>query len=468
MPLLPLTSFEKYMILDSHPGYEMTILMEWAFRGRINRDLLIEAYNHAVKYEPLFNAVLVKKNRKLYWDVDDAHRIPLTFETSDKSIEEIEGTRYVVSVNLEERCGQIIIREFCDGVAFDVYLHHAIGDGIGIHQFFSNWMKEYDLLLHGITDTSALNFYPDPDIFTRREELHFTPEEDAAQESQTPPKKQSALSKILSDIYNGVAQFFFRRVEPMLPKQKIDYSRVSNISPMYWRCFGEDFFLKYKAKAKANGVSVNTLMIRDMYITLRKWIEKHPVDNVPVERQKRWFRMLVPMNIRTDFHRTTPCANILGYIFLDRLPVNCDRSEQFLKAIQFDMFNCKKYHLGAIFVNALHYFEKIPGFLSLMMSDKQCHCSVILSSVGNICKGCMQEDYRKNDDIRIEHDQYPLQLFRLLGAPPNRPHTPISIGVMQRHSEAFISCRYDLNTISEETMLEFYNMFTDEMMKSLE
>ena len=129
---------------------------------------------------------------------------------------------------------------------------------------------------------------------------------------------------------------------------------------------------------------------------------------------------------------------------------------------------CKKYHLGAIFVNSLHFFEKIPGFISLMTSKKQCHCSIILSSVGNICKSCQQEDYRISDDIRIEHDQYPLQLFRMLGAPPNRPNTPISIGVMQRHSDAFISCRYDLNVMTEETMLEFYNMFVDEMMKSIE
>lgn len=456
MSLLSLTPFEKYMVQDSHPGYEMTILMEWAFRGKINRDLLVEAYNRVVKNEPLFRAVLVKKCGNLFWDVDDQHLVPLTFETSDKSIEESEGTRYMISLNPEERCVEIRICEFSDGVAFQVYIHHAIGDGIGIHQFFANWMKEYDLLLHGITETSTLNFYPDVNLFPRREELHFV------------PKEKMSFSTKVYDIYHGIKQFFAHKVLPMLKEEDIDKSNLSTTFPMYWRLFGKDFFLKYKAKSKSLGASVNTLMMRDMYITLRKWIDKYPVDNVPVERQKRWFRMLVPINIRSDFHRTMPCANIVGYIFNDQSPVNCDRSEAFLESIQTNISKCKKFNSGSTFNKTIKVLGKIPGFMSLMTSDKKCHCSVILSTVGNICKSCQQDDYRQNDDIRIEHDEYPLQLFRMLGAPPTRPHTPISIGVMQRHNEAFISCRYDLNTISEETMLEFYNMFVDEMMKSIE
>lgn len=456
MSLLPLTAFEKYMILDSHPGYEMTILMEWAFRGRIHRDLLVEAYKRVTKFEPLFKAVLVKKRGKYYWDVDDEHLVPISFETSDKSIEDSDdGTRYMVSLKLEERSGQIIIQEFSDGVAFEVYVHHAIGDGIGIHQFFSNWMKEYDLLLHGQTDSSTLNFHPDVDLFPRREELHFV------------PKIKVSLSTQICDIFAGIEQFFSHRVLPMLKEDKIDKSNLSTVFPMYWRRFGQDFFLKYKAKAKSLGASVNTLMMRDMYIALRKWIEKHPVDDKPVDRQKRWFRMLVPMNIRSDFHRTMSCANIIGYIFHDKRPVDCDRSTPFIESIQNNIARCKDLNSGSTFVKAIQVLGKIPGFISLMASDSKCHCSVILSTVGNICKSSHQEDYRQNDDIRIEHDQYPLQLFRMLGAPPNRPHTPISIGVMQRQGEAFISCRYDLNAISEETMLEFYNMFVDEMMLSL-
>ena len=456
MSLLPLTAFEKYMVQDSHPGYEMTILMEWAFKGRVNRDLLVEAYKRVTKHEPLFKAVLVKKNGKLYWDVDENRPLPLTFETSDKSIEENEGTRYMISLPPEKRCVQIIVREFCDGVAIEVYIHHAIGDGIGINQFFADWMKEYDLALHGITETSALNFHPDVDLFPRREEFHFVPKE-----------KMSFATKFY-DIYHGIAQFFSHRVLPILKEDKIDKSNLSETYPMYWRRFGSDFFLTYKAKAKSMGASVNTLMMRDMYITLRKWNEKHPVDNTPIERQKRWFRMLVPVNIRTDFHRTVPCANIVGYIFDDRRPVDSDRSEAFLQSIQKNILKCKNYNSGSTFIKVIRVFGKIPGIMSLMTSDKQCHCSVILSSVGNICKSCQQEDYRKNDDIRIEHDQYPLQLIRMLGAPPNRPHTPFSFGVMQRQSDAFISCRYDVNTVTEENMLEFYNMFVDEMMKSIE
>ncbi|MBQ2621681.1 MAG: hypothetical protein IJF84_10125 [Thermoguttaceae bacterium] len=455
MTLFPLTAFEKYMVQDSHPGYEMAILMEWAFRGKINRDLLVESYKRAAQYEPLFKAVLYRENSQYFWKVDDQYLIPLVFETSEKSVEQSEGIKNVTSDNPEISCGKIIIREYRDGVAFEFYVHHSIGDGIGANQFFASWMKEYDLALHGQTDASNLNFHPDSALFPRREEFHFV------------PKEKMSLSTKVYDISRGVARFFSHRVLPMLKEENIDNSNLSDTFPMYWRRFGQDFFLKYKAKAKSFGVSVNTLMMRDMYLALRKWIEKYPVDNKPVERQKRWFRMLIPINLRTDFHRTVPCANIVGYIFNDKRPVECDRSDAFLQSIQKNILKCKNFNSGSTFIKAIRVLGKIPGFMSLMTSDKKCHCTVILSTVGNICKSCQQEDYRQNDDIRIEHDQYPLQLFRMLGAPPTRPHTPFSFGVVQRQGEAFISCRYDLNVLTEETMLEFYDMFVDEMMKSL-
>lgn len=456
MTLFPLTAFEKYMTIDDHLGYEMVILMEWAFKGRINHDILVEAYNRVVKYEPLFNAVLLKKSGKFYWDVDDQYLMPLSFETCDLSIEQNEGTRYIASYSPQKCCGQIIIREFRDGVAFEFYVHHTIGDGIGINQFFANWMKEYDLLLHGQTDTSTLNFRPDVSLFPRREEFHFV------------PKEKMSLSTKVYDICRGVARFFTHRVLPMLPEDIVAKTNSSEPFPMYWRKFGPDFFLKYKAKSKSLGTSVNTLMMRDMYLALRKWFEKHPVDGTPLERQKRWFRMLVPINLRTDFHRTVPCANIVGYIFDDRRPVDCDRSEAFLQSIHKNIVKCKNFNSGSTFIKAIRVLGKIPGVMSSMSSDKKCHCTAILSSVGNICKSCQQEEYRLNDDIRIEHEQYPLQLFRMLGAPPNRPLTPISMGVQQRQGEMFLCCRYDQYVMTEQTMLEFYNMFVDEMMQTLE
>ena len=455
MSLLPLTAFEKYMVQDSHPGYEMVILMEWAFKGKINRDLIVESYKRVTQYEPLFKAILYRDSNKYFWNIEEKNLIPLSFETTNKSIEQSEGTRYVFSENPEKSCGKIIIREYSDGVAFELYVHHSIGDGIGIHQLFANWMKEYDLLLHGQTDTSTLNFHPDVALFPRREEFHFI------------PKEKMSLSTKIYDIFRGVARFFSHRALPMLIEDKIDKTNFPDSFPMYWRRFDKDFFLKYKAKAKSLGASVNTLMMRDMYLALRKWNEIHPVDGKSVERQNRWFRMLIPINIRTDFHRTVPCANIVGYIFNDKKPVECDRSQPFLESIQKNIVKCKNFNSGSTFIKAIQFLGKIPGFMSLMTSDKKCYCTVILSTVGNICKSCQQEDYRQNDDIRIEHDQYPLQLFRMLGAPPTRPHTPISIGVMQRQNEAFISCRYDINVMTEETMLEFYNMFVDEMMQSL-
>lgn len=443
------------MFLDSHPGYDMAILFEWAFKGKINRDLIVESYKRTAQYEPLFRAVLSRQNGKYFWNVDDQYLIPLSFETTDKSIERCEGTRYVVSDNPEKSCGKIVIREYSDGVAFELYVHHAIGDGIGLCQCFTRWMKEYDLLLHGQTDASTQIHYPDVDLFPRREEFHFV------------PKQKLPLSKKIYDILRGIARFFSHRVLPMFKDDNVDKSKLSDSFPMYWRRIDKEFLLKYREKAHSLGVSANTLMMRDMYLALRKWIEIHPVDDIPVERQKRWFRMLIPINIRTDFHRAISCANIVGYIFNDKRPVECDRSDEFLQSIQKNITKCKNFNSGTTFLKVIKIFRKIPGMMSLMTSEKTCHCTVILSNTGNICKNSLQEDYCQNDDVRIEHDQYPLQLIRTLCAPPTRSHTPLSFGVMQHQDNAFISCRYDLNVITEQTMLEFFNMFVEEMIQSV-
>lgn len=456
MALFPLTAFEKYMILDEHPGCEMVIMIEWAFKGKINRDLIVEAYKRVVKHEPLFKAVLSKEKNRFNWNVDDQFLMPLLFETTEKSIEQDEGTRNVLPINIEKCCGKIILREYVDGVAFEFYIHHTIGDGIGVNQLLADWIKEYDLLLHGQDNTEELNYHPDVSLFGRRAESHFV------------PSKQFSFATMLYTRYKGIIQWLLHRPLSILKKPKATSAQLSDQRPMYWRRFGQEFFLQYKQLAKTKGVSVNTLMMRDLFITLRKWIEKYPVDNTAVERQKRWFRLLMPMNIRTDFHRTIPCAMIVGYIFIDRKPVECDRTKEFLDGIHDKITTCRNFNLGTSFTNGIAFVDKFPSLLSRLITDKYCYCTITLSSVGNICKSCQQEDYRNNDDIKVEHDQYPLQLFRMIGAPPIRPHMPISIGVMQRQNEAFISCQYDLNAMSEQTMMEFYNMFVEEMKQTLE
>ena len=450
----PLTAFEKYMILDDHPGYPMVVLMEWAFLGKINREKLSTAYNRVIQNEPLFLTKLEKIKKKYYWVEQDSPSIELLFETGQGSVQAEEGTYFVPSISPFEANGKIIVREYQDGVLFLVYAHHSVGDGIGVNEFFSTWLKEYDLLLHDKETPSKENAYPDVSLFSHREEPHFT-----------PPEKVS-FWKSLRDTVSGIAEWFCRRPFPLIEYKSLD-SPPALQSPMYWRHISEDFFLKYKSSAKSCGVSVNSMMMRDMYITLTKWFEQRYPDGKSLYSDRRWLRMLVPMNLRTDFHQKMSCANILGYIFMNRKPNQCNRSAEFLSKIQSDMTFYRTWNVGAAFVDGIHIVDSIPGLLERITTDRYCHSTVVLSSVGNLCKSSAQEEFRKNDDIHIE-GEFPLTLIRMLGAPPTRPHTPLSFGVVQHKNDMFISCRYDSNVMDENVMKEFFDLYILEMTQSLE
>ncbi len=444
------------MIFDDQPGYPMAVNMEWAFRGKIHRETLIEAFNRTVEHEPLFRATAVKNRGKFVWNVSEEATAKLDFALSSESIEAESGQLNVAPIDLARETAKILVVEHPDGVSFQVLSHHAIGDGIGVNDFFCSWMKEYELLLNSVpSNPVTVPWLPDESLFPHREELHFT-----------APEKVSSWV-IMRELYKGILQWFWRRPFPLIEsKPKPEYQRCTDF-PMYWRKLPADFIQPYRQKAKSLSVSLNTMMMRDMYIVLKDWLSERYPTNKNIIDDSRWIRMLVPMNLRTDFHKNMPCTNILGYIFMDKKIQDCNRSDASLQEIQNLMSQAKKWNMGSRFIDGIKVVEKIPGLLKRITSNRYCHSTIVLSSVGNLCKCAHQDDYRTNDDISIQGD-YPLQLIRILGAPPTRPNTPLSFGVVQHKKEMFLSCRYDINVIDKVTMLNIFDRFISEMSKAIE
>jgi hypothetical protein len=64
--------------------------------------------------------------------------------------------------------------------------------------------------------------------------------------------------------------------------------------------------------ARRLGVAVNDLLIRDCFLTLKRW-------RMRTGDQSGWIRVAVPVNLRTRADRRLPAANKASLVFLDRL-----------------------------------------------------------------------------------------------------------------------------------------------------
>ncbi|MDO5581606.1 MAG: hypothetical protein Q4G69_10765 [Planctomycetia bacterium] len=470
-----LSPFEEYLFLDQKSNFPMSENMDWVFRGRVDHDLIEKALRKAAEKEPLFFAKVKKRCGKYYWTTDASAEIPsISWSRVDHDLlSDQEGIIPLHGIDIQNSPGiQISIIEGSGSFIIRTLFHHSVVDGMGATIFMGNWIAIYQRLLNKEFDSDPL--LTDPKAFLDRENLHIVPPE--------PIPFSAVLKTLTAEIF----KWFWRRPISLIPLQKRrkkenlcskdsivrrdenenqeETNRASDGSLLpgqYWKTFSAEFLSNYHKRAKENGVSVNTLFLRDLYLTLHKWSQLTPREE---KKSRRYFRVLVPMSLRKKEHAALPLANILGYVFIDELPRSCDRSTALLKKFNDLMKFVLKWSSGAIFIEGARFFRRFPGLLSLMTSRFFCHSSIVFSNTGILCKCLQQEAFRKENDIRIPDE---LELIRIIGSPPVRPNTPISIGLITHKNEFTLTLCADRNVFDQESLQEFYEMYRSEMENTL-
>jgi NRPS condensation-like uncharacterized protein len=435
---LPLSPFERYMILDDTAAYPMTFVLMIKLKGNLVREPFQQAVRFALERHPLLASHIRRVRGKgpcwvpvatptpqIWWGKSRFSQQSAVWERIDLARE--IGIRISVDADAERAD---VLFEF----------HHACTDGIGAVQFIGDLLAHYGQLTtrdgDELPEISPVTF----DALRAREDYSTNKIEPAAK-SFSYPYMLGRLTKLL----------LRRRPVPVaraLPTQHV--GTVSRFPAMISRTLDQTQVRQLKAVAARKGVTLNDLYLLETFRTIRDWNRAQGRG-----RDDQWLRIGMPTNLRTSAHDRMPAANVVSYMFLARRAGDCDRPDEMLAKIHRQTSLAVHARLGRITAMGLKHVQKVPGLLWCLLRRNRCFCSAILTNVGDI--------------QRQFHVRFPLKdgrcvagnviLEALMASPTIRPKTRLAICVLTYAGTVFIGLRCDPLSFTREQAEELADAF---------
>lgn len=481
---LRLSPFEEYFFVDRHRRYPMTENMIWIFDGKIDSDRLAAAFRRAAASEPLLFAVVKRRFGRLFWTLpSDASAPELTCSATTESIRVItSGSQPVDSFDLTSKpASRFHLVVGPDGFLIHIAIHHSLSDGIGLTRFLGKWFSFYqeETLSGGRSPSIEGDDQPnDPLLLHERENYSIElPEKIGFWEGLRFSLGETFLWFFRRPL--NLTPIFRRRKERPSLRPAVETSAAAStpdesfyrpvpdegpaIEPgrprLFWRELPVDVAERYLNRAKASRVSVNSLLMRDLLVCLACWTGR----SANGSRTRRRIRLLIPASLRHYDPDRLPMSNRLGYVFLDRFPEECDRSEPFLAGIERQMREVQKWSIGISFLDGLRFFRRFPGALRILTARFFCHASLVFSNTGVLCRNLPQPEFQSEATIACRGE---FELLRIVGAPPVRPNTPISIGIIAHRKTMVLTFCVDSSVVADADRNELIDEMYDQVCRT--
>jgi hypothetical protein len=419
---LPLTTMESFMVADATVGYPMMADHYLYFAGRIDRAAFDAGLAFALERNPLLTARVESDGRGgLQWSLGKQSPTvdwaPIGTPVDD---------RYNGHVDLTKEPGlRIWVREGQDRSTVLLHVHHACADGIGGFAFIEDLMAGYANAYPGATPVPPREV--DIDRLTQRGAAGLTP--------------RSLLRKI-TDSFVGVreaARFFLQSPRPLARAANSDASKSPLRPNLVSQTLSEETTLGLRQEATRTGATVNDVLLRDMFVTLRRWNRER--GELPAGAN---LRILMPQNLREREDRTLPAANVMSFAFVTRRADRCDDPDALLASIHEETTAVRKGKLSLYFLGSLGSLQS-AGLLSWLLRRKLCFSTVVLTNLG--------ESTRRFSTSCPRLAEGGLAVGNLVyegvdAVPPLRPLTRAAFGIRNSPRTLTISLKFDLSLYS--------------------
>jgi NRPS condensation-like uncharacterized protein len=404
---LPISPFEYYMISDERPGYPMTIPMRFELKGRIDRDAFEAALHETVDIHPLLKAVIRKVRRLgLSWHLLEDWKTPIEWNSGEPKLE----------LDIRKQPGlRVWVREQNEGSQVICVFHHACVDGIAVVQFVGDWLAAY-------ARRTASDAHPAPRLKPLDPEL-------LRQRSHFPVElpEPIGLGTLVRESLREAFRWLTRPASPLASPQ--DASPMEQRDDSFeslgfiWADLAAADVQRYREIASSLDVTLNDLLIRDMFLTVKKWNHAHQSG-----RSGRWLRITMPTSLRMRTHRKMPVANVISYAFLTRTDEDCNDVEDLLSGVHEETKFIRDWHVSLMFLNSISIGRRIP-LLTWWMSrnERRCYSTTNLSYLGEFPR-LFRARFPKTPEGKIIAGN--LTLENLYGAPPVRPQTHATLALM--------------------------------------
>ncbi len=339
---LPLGPLEEYMLCDDRPSYPMSGAFRMRFKGYLEQNAFEKSVRAVMGRHPLLRATVAPARRGWRW-IDNPGWTPTVQWQAKSNAYGFPNTGYLA---LTEQPGtRLWVVEHPHGHDVILQVHHACGDALGVAGVMEDLLVGYALAKGGKAGAASYRRL-DPDRLLRRNSLPVS-----VLEAPTFASKQ--LVGLL-----GVREFFMHAPDPLLgskspPSNHLPPADFPSPLTVEW---DKHQTVRLQTAARAQGVSVGVLLLRDLFLTLHAWRKEQRIG-----QGAPWLRIAVPMGLRSAVHRDMSMADAMSMVFLDRRLSHLKDRRRLMRSIHLQMLRIKVFRLQYTFLLSLDLMRRLPG-----------------------------------------------------------------------------------------------------------
>lgn len=442
---LPLTPFEKYMMLDDHERQPMAFCIRLYFSGRPDEAAFREAVHRALARHPLLRSTVVGEPYRLWkWQPVESPQVPIDVAPLGAPLR-CPGGR--VRIDLHQEIGlRIWVRTGESTTEIQFQFHHSTCDGIGAYRYIEDVLAAYDQLLRG---DDAGQWRPiSLARLTRR--THF---------GQSWFGRLMHMPWELWGVVVGMTIFLsvkpVNMPSPETPQLEPDDEQTILDMPAYTFSKGDyDVLRSVTREAKA---TVNDLLVRDHLLGMHAWLVKHQPQHA-----RRYLRDMMPVNLRGPEDDALPATNVVGMVFIDRKLHRYKTPRRLLRGIKFETAWLKVMRLATAWSRCcdlmLHW---LPRGADILINLQRPVATSSLSNMGRIFYG---HKLRLEDGKIAAGD---LVLERAESAPPVRPFTCSSLTTLSYNGQLTVTMNYDRYHLTPAAAQGLLDAYIDRMKETI-
>jgi hypothetical protein len=428
------------MFADARRGYPMTFVLEVHMTGKICREALETAVEVARSRHPMLQArINARRFRRPMWTEAGELRPTIDWTPLDSP-----APRGCEPIDLRKSLGlRVWVRHDERQAAIALEFHHCCLDGLGGVQFIGDLLASYEQQLNPSTKVEFSSL--DPSRLSGRGVF-----------AVRLPAPVSRLEVVRSSVAEAVKWFRHRPVPVAAPEQSTAHE---NALPEYCHYqFSEEESRRIRETAMRHSVTVNDLLLRDMFLTVKAWNARYRP-----HAKAEWLRINMPTSLRGHNENSMPAANRMSFAFLTRNERDCDAGDAFLAGIRWETKMIQRWSLGHLFLNALQFGQCVPGLLKFILAGRSCLASVILSNLGEVSRHfttVLPTEARKmiSGNLTVE---------KVLGAPPLRPGTRVSMALFACSNRLLLCLACDRKQFTPQRSEEFLSLFVRHVRQSI-
>jgi len=448
--LLRLTPFEEYMLVDDQPAYPMTCFFLIKLRGRFSVSVFESAFQKALENHPFLTSSATQTNSgatasgQFHWQktgkMPNGIRLPLDEERrfpASKGINLFHEPALKVAICNENTDSATVELEGQTNLVFEV--HHSASDAAGSARFIEDILCEYARLV-GFADVQREAV--EPALLVRRGIFG---------------QKRESLLRVLPQRFWGLFRawkFLMHRVIPLTP-QKPD--RDAPMPPAdYPAILHRDLTIaetqSVQEKAKQLRVTINDLFLCAAFFSIKKWWEQHVA-----EKKRGYFRIAVPVNLRTPADDRMPAANIVSMVFLDRTLAQIQDSQSLYQSVYRETQHVKRCNLGWTFIRGLSIYQRVFGSFRKMIQQDRCWTTATVTNLGRL----FADTPLPTQEGRVQIDES-LEVIGVETSPPVRPWTALGISVLTYADCMTINVHYDSAVLTRSDAQSILDSITND------